>query len=139
MDKKEMITLALALLALFFPSLGAAGNKVRVHCQPTGYVFEYISENTDVEALPVLPNEQIVIVDESEIPPYKYPEQLSCRDGKLVFDPNYKPPYALKTEAKQEQIKQAKAALDEELGKAEPDVITALRLQRAIEKLKEGR
>lgn len=112
---------------------------VRVHCQANGILFENVTEEQLEKDYALLPDENIAIVDESEIPQYKYPEQLSCQNGKLLFDPNFKPQYAIAAEQKQEQIKQAHAALDAELGKTEPDVITVLRLQRAIEQIKEGK
>lgn len=128
----------LVMVLLIIPSPLLA-DKIRVHCQPRGMLFENL---TDAEAsVPYnpLPNEGIAVIDASEMPTYQYPEQLSCQNGKLVFDPNYKPPYAIKAEAKKEQLKQLRAELDAELDKAEPDVIAVARLQREIEKLKSGK
>ncbi len=128
----------LSVICLMTSQMVFAG-PIRVHCQANGILFENVTEEQLDKDYALLPDENIAIIDESEMPQYKYPEQLSCQNGKLIFDPNFKPQYAIAAEQKQDQIKQAQTALDAELGKADPDIITVMRLQRAIEQIKEGK
>lgn len=137
MRKVLIMTLCGAFGFLF--SLNLYAKQVRVYCQPHDVVTEYsLSDDVifteDNKLYPV----NTIIMEESEIPPHKYREQLRCENDKLVVDEDYKPAWAVRIEMKTAQIKQAQAALDEELGKADPDIITVVRLQRAIEKLKKG-
>ena len=74
-------------------------------------------------------------MEENEMPWVRYREQLRCQNGKLVVDATVKSPRILRDERKAELQKE----LDDELGKAEPDIIAVARLQREIEKLKKSR
>ncbi len=130
---KQIISVGIVML---FP-LNLLAGQILVRCQNGPIVFEKYNGTEPV--VQGMEREQLILINEDEFPPYKYPEQLSCQNGKLIFDPNFKPQYAIAAEQKQEQIKQAQAALDAELGKAEPDIITVMRLQRAIEQLKEDK
>ena len=120
------------MIILMVPVLAKA-ELIRIYCRPDGVTFEtredgqYNSENK------IMPYDFIVI-DDGQIPQNGSRDQFRCKGDSLIVDETIKTPAILK----QEQITQAQAALDAELGKAEPDVITVMRLQRAIEKIKKG-
>lgn len=133
MKKVIAIISIVAVGTIIFSSTGNALNK-RIYCKPSGIIIEHrvdesYSEENKTHDLAWF------VVNEDDIPSYMYIEQLGCSGNGLAADLNYKPVWVVH----KEQIEQAQAALDAELGKAEPDVITVLRLQRSIELLKSGK
>ena len=120
------------LIFLLFSSSLVWAEPIRIYCKPDGIAFEkYVREVPFTDENKIFDVETLVI-DESEIPSYRAREQLRCVGGKLVFDETVKTPGMIREEKK----KDLETALDEELGRADPDVVTVLRIQREIEKLK---
>jgi hypothetical protein len=107
---------------------------MRVYCKPNGVEFEQRFDEIEFTKDNRIMNYDYIIIDQKDIPQTGSLDQLRCMDGKLVVDADIKTPAMLR----QQQLAQAQAALDAELGKAEPDIITVMRLQRAIEQIKKG-
>jgi hypothetical protein len=108
-------------------------DQMRVYCTDGGVITEhrplgnYTEENK-------LYQYSSFLVERSEMPQYEYYEQLRCNGNSLIVDNNFKPEWVLK----QDQLNQARKVLDAELNKAEPDILTVLRLQRTVEQIKDG-
>lgn len=131
-----------AIFLVFMLSLvsgTAESSPLRVYCKPDGVVFEKsLPDVPFTEESLLFHDVKTIIIDEGEVPSFKYREQLRCDGEKLILDASIKTTYILEQEMKSSQLKQAQAALDAELGKADPDVITVLRLQRTIEQIKKA-
>lgn len=123
-----------SIITMFFLiSPNAEAQQYRVYCSKGGISIEhridenYTADNVTIKNLPWF------VVTKESIPPHEYLEQLHCNGNSLIVDSAIKPDRIVK----KEQIAEAQTALDAELGKPEPDIVTVLRLQRAIEKMRE--
>lgn len=121
------------MIVLMTPALAKA-ELIRIYCKPDGVVFETREDGQYNAENKIMPYDFIVI-DDGQIPQNGSRDQFRCKGNSLAVDETVKTPAILK----QEQLTHAHAVLDAELGKAEPDIITVMRLQRAIEKIKNGK
>lgn len=129
-----MVAIA-SVLIMILCSDAVAGPLLRVYCLSDGSVSVEHRLDEDYNNENVVENSRWFVIDHEALPKAEYIEQLRCNGHSLTVDHSIKPERAVR----EEQIQQAQSALDAELGKAEPDVIAVLRLQRSIELLKEDK
>ena len=111
----------------------AHATDIRVYCKPTGIILEhrvdeiYNNENKTED-------QEWFVINKDNIPAYKYAGQLRCSGASLVVDPDFKPDWVLKKEKREELESQ----LDQLLESENPDPVEVIRIQRKIQKIKEG-
>ena len=88
--------------------------------------------NVGYNASNVIENSPSFIIERENIPSHAWTEQLRCQCQSLIADQAIKSPRI----ARQEQIELLGTQLDSALSRSNPDPVEVIRLQRAMDKLK---
>ncbi|MBI4237114.1 MAG: hypothetical protein HY696_01690 [Deltaproteobacteria bacterium] len=113
-------------------ALPLTAKPYRIYCHPDGVSIEYRIDEQYTDENATISTTPWFLLDDTELPAHDYSEQLRCQGRQLVADRTIIPAWA----TQRQQADAATAELDAELAKSEPDVVTVLRLQRALEKMR---
>lgn len=128
MTMRTVVGASILLLA----ASSAYADQVRVYCRDDGQAIIESRVDGDYNPSNVIENSPNFIIERENIPTHAWTEQLRCQGQGLFADQSIKPPRIVR----REKVELLGTQLDSALSRPNPDPVEVIRLQRAIEKLK---